>query len=190
MGFMMKLGSHSKYYRVHGVRKLLFCLFSALFLFASCGSTTRQTGDRSAAEAQIGQKDVNHNFNPNSISKEEKEKVREDINVYVHQLNAIIRRKDYNEWLKHLSPDWQNYLASRQNLLQASQAQRIRDSGIVLKSLFDYFINVVYPARQNLRIDDIEFVDENRVKAYMINSGQRLRVYELERSGDTWRICG
>jgi hypothetical protein len=190
LDIVIKLRSHSKYNMVHRIKKLLLCLFPALFMLASCGSTTPQTGDRSAAEVQIRQNAVNNNFNPNSISKEEKEKVRENINIYVSQLNAIIRRKDYNEWLKHLSPAWESYLASRQNLMQASQAQRIRDNGIVLKSLFDYFVNVVYPSRQNLRIDDIEFVDENKVKAYMVNNGQRLRVYELERNGDTWRICG
>jgi hypothetical protein len=191
MSIVMKLRLHSKSYMVYGIKKLLLCLLTAIFMLVSCGSTTPQTGDRSVTEAQIRQKVANNGgFNPSSITKEEKEKVRESVNSYVSQLNAIIRRKDYNEWVTHLSPTWKGYLASPQNLSQASQAQRIRDSGIVLKSLFDYFINVVYPSRQNLRIDDIEFVDENKVKAYMINNGQRLRVYELERNGDTWRICG
>jgi hypothetical protein len=172
---------------------IILCLLSIFLSLTSCGSTTPQTNEaRGTAEAQIRKEAANRNFDPRSITREEKEKVRENVNTYVTQLNSIIKNKRYEVWVGHLSPEWQSYLASRQNLAQASQAERLRNNSppIVLKSLFDYFINVVYPSRQNLRIDDIEFVNENRVKAYMMNNGQRLRVYELERNGDTWRICG
>jgi hypothetical protein len=38
-------------------------------------------------------------------------------------------------------------------------------------------------------VDDIEFISPTRVKAYTVSSGgQRLRLYDLEHSGEEWKI--
>jgi uncharacterized protein YigE (DUF2233 family) len=58
-----------------------------------------------------------------------------------------------------------------------------------LSNARDYFIHVVVPSRANSRVDDIEFVDTKRVKAFMVTSqGQRLRLYDLEDFGEGWKI--
>jgi hypothetical protein len=64
---------------------------------------------------------------------------------------------------------------------------------IVLKTAEDYFIHVVVPSRANSRVDDIEFIGQNRVKAFSVNKNrageeQRLVLYNLERSGNSWII--
>jgi hypothetical protein len=65
----------------------------------------------------------------------------------------------------------------------------LKNQKIVLKSLEDYFLYVVVPSRANDRVDDIEFIGQNRVKAYTITSkGQRLRLYELEKTAGNWNI--
>jgi hypothetical protein len=61
--------------------------------------------------------------------------------------------------------------------------------GVKLQSLKDYFIYVVYPSRQNDRVDDIEFITERLVKAITIGpDGERQILYFLERDGTSWKI--
>jgi hypothetical protein len=181
----------------------LFWIAMIFLTFSSCGSTETKT-DSKIDSVELGRRanpllngavrngitnsgGVYH-FDPNIITKEEKEVIRVDLNDFVSRLNTTIKQKRYSDWLAHLTPSYQTSLASKENLRQASQADRLKARNISLANLFDYFINVVVPSRSNGRVDDIEFVSETRVKAYMIVNGQRLRLYELERVGDTWKI--
>jgi hypothetical protein len=70
---------------------------------------------------------------------------------------------------------------------------------IVLKTLNDYFTHVVVPSRSNSKVDEIEFTDTNTVKVYYIErrknennefETRRLRLYELIKTGNTWKIIG
>ncbi|MDR2521404.1 MAG: hypothetical protein LBC72_02450 [Spirochaetaceae bacterium] len=128
-------------------------------------------------------------FDPEKVPPEIKAAVKQDIVEYVNELNNIIRRRDFREWTRRLTPEYQKYLSSAENLERASQADRLKKNAIVLRSLYDYFIHVVVPSRDHDRVDDIEFLKEDRVKAYTIDRNQRrLRLYELVRSGETWLI--
>jgi hypothetical protein len=108
-------------------------------------------------------------------------------------LNQIIRRRDYNAWKAALSPEYFNKIASAENLQQVSELPAMKTRGITLKTAEDYFINVVVPSRANSRVDDIEFIGEHRVKAFTIMTNasgeeQRLRLYDLEKTGNIWKI--
>ncbi|MDR2509268.1 MAG: hypothetical protein LBC77_01335 [Spirochaetaceae bacterium] len=156
--------------------------------FLSCGSTDTKSNDHvEAVRAKIAAGKTPA-FNPASITKEQKETVRLDANKFVAELNRYIQQRNYTAWIRYLEPKYKQWLESRENLEQASLSDRLSQQHIVLQNLLDYFINVVVPSRNNLRVDDIEFVSENRVKTFMIEKGQRLRIYELERYGDSWRI--
>jgi hypothetical protein len=49
---------------------------------------------------------------------------------------------------------------------------------------------VVVPSRTKDRVDDIEFIGQNRVKAFTINNkGQKLRLYDLEKTASGWKIA-
>ncbi|GMO22521.1 MAG: hypothetical protein Pg6A_09720 [Termitinemataceae bacterium] len=163
-------------------------ILMVVFVLASCGSTDTKTTERvEAVRAQIaaGKQPV---FNPSMVTKEEKERVRVDANQFVSELNRIIQRRDYSAWTRYLEPKYRERLESKENLMLASQSDRLKQKKIVLQNLLDYFVNVVVPSRSNLRVDDIEFISENRVKTFMNENGQRLRIYELERYGDSWRV--
>jgi hypothetical protein len=178
--------------KLQGMRSVFLCLCAILVFFAACSSTDPKKNQPMShvvpTEAEIQQIIQERKFDPSSITKEEKEVVRVDVNNFVSMLNALIKRKDYNAWVKLLTPQYQQYLSSKENLEIASNADRLKRGRIVLKSLYDYFINVVVPSRNNIRADDIDFVDENTVKVYMVNGGQRLRAYELVRDGTSWKV--
>ncbi|GAB1433718.1 hypothetical protein MASR2M29_23440 [Spirochaetota bacterium] len=56
--------------------------------------------------------------------------------------------------------------------------------------MHDYFLNVVYPSRQNDRVDDIEFITPDKIRVIIITpKGERLVLYNLEKINDIWKIA-
>jgi len=128
-------------------------------------------------------------FDPSSISQEVFDTTKSEVQLLIEKLNQIIRNKDYEAWVQYLSPSYKAALSDTEFLKNASESSRLKNQNIVLKSLEDYFLFVVVPSRANDRVDDIEFIGQNRVKAYTVTSkGQRLRLYELEKTAGNWNI--
>jgi len=113
----------------------------------------------------------------------------QEIQQLTQRLNGIIRAKNYNSWVTYLDPAYLATINSREFLETVSKAEVLVKQKIVLNSAYDYFINVVVPSRANSRVDDIEFISQNRVKAYTIDAkANRLRLYDLEKTGAGWKI--
>ena len=128
-------------------------------------------------------------FNPASITQEVYDTTKGEVQTLIETLNQIIRDKDYESWVQYLSAEYMAMLSDPDFLKNTSESSRLKNQNIVLKSLKDYFLYVVVPSRANDRVDDIEFIGQNRVKAYTITSkGQRLRLYELEKTAGKWNI--
>uniref|UniRef100_A0A7C3E1B2 Lipoprotein n=1 Tax=Gracilinema caldarium TaxID=215591 RepID=A0A7C3E1B2_9SPIR len=128
-------------------------------------------------------------FDPSSITQEVFDATKGEVQALIEKLNQIIRNKDYEAWVQYLSPSYKSALSDADFLKNVSESSRLKNQKIVLKSLEDYFLYVVVPSRANDRVDDIEFIGQNRVKAYTITSkGQRLRLYELEKTAGNWNI--
>ena len=128
-------------------------------------------------------------FDPASISQEEKDTAKTEIQQLIQRLNSIIRARNYNAWVTYLDTNYFTVISSPEYLDRISQSAVLVKQKIVLKSAQDYFRHVVVPARTNDRVDDIEFISQNRVKAYTVNSrGERLRLYDLEKTGNEWKI--
>ncbi len=129
-------------------------------------------------------------FDPASVSVELKQATFFDVRALIQGLNAIIQAKDYESWSAVLTEDYKAYYSSGETLARISEAPVLKRQGIVLRSLQDYFVHVVYPSRQNDRVDDVEFIDTDRIRAITINvKGERLVLYNLEKIGDTWKIA-
>ena len=128
-------------------------------------------------------------FDPLSITKEERETTIVEIQQLIQRLNGIIRAKNFNAWVSYLSSDYFALISSAEYLDRISQSTVLVKQNIVLKSAQDYFTHVVVPSRTNDRVDDIEFESHTRVKAYTLNTrGDRLRLYDLEKTGNNWKI--
>ena len=128
-------------------------------------------------------------FDPLSISKEVFDTTKAYVQVLISKLNLIIRGKDYSAWVYYLGPEYHAALSSAEFLKRVSESPILKNQNIILSSLRDYFNYVVVPSRANDRVDDIEFISQNRVKAFTIDSkGQRLRLYDLEKTEQGWKI--
>jgi hypothetical protein len=138
---------------------------------------------------------VETNFDPASITTEEFISTKEEIQELIEEINRIIRAKDYNKWVSYLAEDFIEIINSQDYLTQLSEISGgLKSRNIVLKTPQDYFTYVVIPSRENVRVDprldDIEFLSHNRVKAFTINARkQRLRLFEFVRIGDNWKIA-
>lgn len=129
-------------------------------------------------------------FDPASVSVELKQTTFVDIRSLVENLNSIIQAKDYDAWSQALTDGYRDHYSSPEVLAQISDYPVLKRQGIVLHTLKDYFIYVVYPSRQHDRVDDIEFIQATRVRAITVTAkGERLVLYNLEKIGDTWKIA-
>ena len=129
------------------------------------------------------------NFDPAKITAEVKTATFVDVRTLIDSLNLLVRRQDYNAWLSHLTDEYIAFYSDPSILAKYSEYPVIQRKGIKLLTLKDYFINVVYPSHQNDKVDDIEFVRENLIKAITVSpKGERNILYMLEKHGDAWKI--
>lgn len=131
-------------------------------------------------------------FDPSTISREVFETTKADLQDLIGSLNAIVRAKDYDAWTAYLAPSYRDALSDPETLARTSESSVLKKQGIVLKSLRDFFFHVVVPSlpsHANARVDDIEFIGPNVVKAFNVTSkGVRIRLYVLEKKDGGWKI--
>jgi hypothetical protein len=154
----------------------------------SCAGTAR-TAPKPAVEAPADPSPTTPVFDPKAVPEAVKTATFVDVRSFIDSLNQMIRRQDYEAWLSHLTDDYIKHYSDPSILAQYSEYPVIKGKGIKLRTLKDYFLNVVFPARQNDKVDDIEFVGENQIKAITVTpKGERNILYMLEKHGDTWKI--
>jgi len=178
-----------------GSKNLLFMFTLAAIsaLVISCGSGPSSQG--SGGENRGSRNDT---FDPRRVSQAHYNSTVEEVQQFIETLNQIIRSRNFEAWKASLSPEYFNEISSPENLRRISQQPAMRSRQIVLRTAEDYFLHVVVPSRQNddaipFRVDDIEFVSRNRVKAFTITQNRageevRLRLYDLEKIGNSWTI--
>jgi hypothetical protein len=112
-----------------------------------------------------------------------------DVADLIQELNRITQEKRYEAWLTFLTTDFIEKYSSVEFLGRLSEAPILKRQKISLSTLKDYFDYVVYPSHQNDRVDDIDFIGHNRVKAITLNAKkERLVLWDLEKVGNTWKI--
>ncbi|MDR0473437.1 MAG: hypothetical protein LBH43_07195 [Treponema sp.] len=181
-----------KYSLIFLVALLASCMF-AVFMPIACKS-----GPGAQAEILSGQVPETDGaasggqeagFNAASISKELYDATISEVQNFIGLLNIIISKKDYAGWKSNLSEEYFKKISSPDYLREASEQPAMKLQKITLRSPQDYFNNVVVPSRANSHVDDIEFVSENIVKVFTVSpKNERLRLYELEKTGNTWMI--
>ena len=122
------------------------------------------------------------------VSQEIYDRTHEEIDELIARLNHVISSNDYEGWLRYLSRDYIDNYNSPETLNEINQYPQLKDNGIVLENLNDYFDWVVVPSRSRAVLKDIVFVDENKVIAYSSYSGKRARLYQFEKIEGQWKI--
>ncbi len=123
-----------------------------------------------------------------AVTEEVYTKTFDEVKAFVENLNKIIRNKNYQLWLTYLSEEYREHTDDVVNLKEQSEKPILKKNNIVLHSLEDYFYYVVVPSRSQAKLDDIEFIDENRLKAISIIRNNRVLLYLLIRVEGGWKI--
>jgi len=111
-----------------------------------------------------------------------------EVQDVVAALTRIITSADYDQWIAYLTADYIRETGSAENLSKVSSAGVLKKDGIVLKSLKDYFQNVVVRSHLQATLDDIQFVDATHVKAITQIQGASIILYYLIREEGRWKI--
>ncbi len=115
-----------------------------------------------------------------TITKDEFVEDKKDIMETIDALNDIIKNRDYDSWLKYVSPSSKQYWSNPKNL--AAVANRLPIKGVKIRSMKDYFLYVFIPARQNSKVEEIRYVSTTITKAVEPKEDEDLIFYIFEKS--------
>ena len=165
----------------------------SLMIYTACSSTeavnappapqpvvTPAESSRAAAEPGQAEEFV--------VTEEIFTKTFEEIEAFINNLNEIIHSKDYETWISFLSEDYIRRTSDQTFLKAQSETPVLQKHNIKLENLRDYFEYVVVPSRSKTQLDDIEFIDEEHVKAISVVNDTRGLLYLLVREDDSWFI--
>lgn len=128
-------------------------------------------------------------FGDVKITKQDYHDTKNELKVIVESLNKVAATSDYTKWLTFLSETYKKEFSSLSTLNRTvANLKKKNVSGFKLENLKDYFKYVFVASRQNIRVDDIEFLSPVRVNVLMVNSGKRLLVYDLEKINGRWLL--
>jgi len=123
------------------------------------------------------------------VSPEKKQASLVAIRALVDKLNAIIASKAFEEWKTYLD---EAYLSTYGDPIRlkdySANSPFLKQYNVKLKSLEDYFKFVVVPSRANVAVDDISFLDENRVNVWTVVDNEKVLLYLLKLYGKEWKI--
>lgn len=122
------------------------------------------------------------------VSEEIYNQTYDEIEKLIHELNGVISRRQYDRWLNYLSKKYKKTFNSPEVLNAINDFPQLKDNGIVLKNIKDYFDWVVVPSRSKAVLGDMIFTGEDTVIAYSSYNGQKAKLYELERINGKWKI--
>ncbi|MCL2196302.1 MAG: hypothetical protein FWB77_01675 [Treponema sp.] len=181
--------------KLMAIRLLAAVMVAAAIFSFSCettsGAVKTEPAEKSAENDAAAQQTTN--FDPARITQQHYITTRDEVQKFIEALNQIIRERKFSEWKANLSSEYFAEISSAENLRNLSEQPAMKTRRIVLRTAEDYFLNVVVPSRANLRVDDIEFVSMNRVKAFTFTKNSAgedvsLRLYDLEKIGNSWTI--
>jgi hypothetical protein len=128
-------------------------------------------------------------FDPTKVTQQEYDTTKSDVQGLLDRLTKLIQDKDYDTWISYLTEEYVKKMSDPDYLAQQSESKVLQKFNIRLRSLKDYFFYVVVPSRKVERVDEIVFISETHVKAYMFDDkGEKLLLYELEKKDNIWKI--
>ncbi len=122
------------------------------------------------------------------VTEDQYDKTFEEIEIFIADLNKIISSRDFVEWQTHLSESYIKKYGDKEYLKELSDNPVLKDYGIKLKKLRDYFNYVVVPSRSSVVIDEIQFVADGKIKAFTFTNNEKFVVYLLLQNNDEWII--
>jgi hypothetical protein len=172
---------------------LLGCVVLAAPLIVSCVSNETEKVDGAKSEgspeespAPVGQ--TEESSESYIVSEDIYNETFSEIENLISKLDAAIREKNYEEWLRNLSEEYISFTSRPDFLQSASQSPLLQKSNITLKTLRDYFLSVVVPSHAQATLTRLDFMDGTHVKAITIIRGEPVILYLLVKVAGRWVV--
>jgi hypothetical protein len=124
-----------------------------------------------------------------SVSRELYNQTFTEVLHFLKEVDAIIAARNFKAWKAHCTAGYLALYSDPARLRELSQKPNLKDRRIVLKSLEDYFEYVFIPSRVETKLDKIDFIEKNRVKAIAIIDNIPYIVYFLEKDeNNSWKL--
>jgi hypothetical protein len=125
---------------------------------------------------------------PYAVTKEVYNRTFDEIRTVIDELNTHIAKREYDRWLEHLTPEYVHQTSRPEYLDKWKEDAELKRRGIVLKTLRDFFDYRVVPTRSNVKLDEIQFLDDTHVYAFTVLKGEKYLLYYLVRTDKGWKV--
>jgi hypothetical protein len=125
---------------------------------------------------------------PYAVTKEVYTRTFDEIRTVIDELNTHIAKREYDRWLEHLTPEYVNQTSRPEYLDKWKEDAELKRRGIVLKTLRDFFDYRVVPTRSNVKLDEIQFLDDTHVYAFTVLKGEKYLLYYLVKTDKGWKV--
>ncbi len=153
-------------------------------LLAGCASAPKPEPTTKTAAPEKTVSPVSGQF---QVSQEKYASSLKEIRQLITKLNQIIQNEDFQQWLTYLDSDYIRAYSDPARLKALTQNSPVL-KGVPIRNLEDYFNFVVVPSRSQAQVDDITFVDQDRVEAWMYIKNVKALLYQLKLYGNQWKI--
>ena len=168
--------------------KILFPIVASSIILCSCMSFKPPAKEEPPEQPVEVLEEAQPEAEEFVVTEEVYSKTFDEIEVFIRNLNKIIRNEDYDTWLSYLSEDYIERTGDPEYLKQQSEQPLLKKSNVHLSSLRDYFTYVVVPSRTQAQLDEIEFIDESQVRAFAMIRNTKALLYFLVRENGDWKI--
>ncbi len=158
-------------------KKRIYVLGICLLSFACSWCTTADENHPNGAESGY------------QVSKEIYDSTFDEIYAFIEKIQRIMDNADYDAWKSILTSAYINKYSDPRYLKQISAEPGLKNKGITLSTLKDYFLFVFIPSRTGIKMDKIEFIDPDRVKVIAIVNNTCYVIYLLQKADNNiWEI--
>ncbi len=150
-------------------------------------STVKPIAAPTAPETVSDEDTVVVQFDTITITKQTFKNTKSEIQLVVEDLNKITFSKNFESWQNYLTDEYRKNFSDLAILEKVSASLPVKN--VQLRTLKDYFTYVFVPSRQNMRVDDIQFVSPTRVYVIMeIAPKSPAAIYILEKTSGKWKL--
>lgn len=121
------------------------------------------------------------------VSPEVFEEDKNQIFMIINELDRIMKKKDFDGWLSHLTPDSAEYWSNRHNLLELSRHLFSTDD-FHINNIREYFEFFFIPARRGRLVDEIRYVTPDLVKVVQYKNKTDVIYYFFEKQDGVWKL--
>jgi hypothetical protein len=125
---------------------------------------------------------------PYTVTREVYDRTFDEIRAVILELNTHIAKREFEGWLEHLTPNYVQQSSRHEYLDKWKDDPELKRRGIVLKTLRDFFDYRVVPTRSNVKLDEIQFLDDTHVYAFTVLKGEKYLLYYLVRTDNGWKV--